>query len=73
MVFMCSLCNSVANHMGNQDNQNLNDFSPFNPFNQAQHYHSYCLIKDFSNQTQVCLSGQNARIWPHIQCVLTTA
>jgi alpha-amylase len=43
----------VANHMGNQDNQNLNDFSPFNPFNQAQHYHSYCLIKDFSNQSQV--------------------
>lgn len=44
---------SVANHMGNQNNGDWNNFSFFSPFDQAQYYHSYCLITDFNNQTEV--------------------
>jgi alpha-amylase len=43
----------VGNHMGNQKNGDWNDFSFFSPFNEAQHYHSYCLITNFNNQTEV--------------------
>ena len=39
--------------MGNQASGDWNDFSSFNPFNQQEHYHPYCEINDFNNQTEV--------------------
>jgi len=30
------------------------DFSEFTPFNEAVHYHEYCEVDDWNNQTQVC-------------------
>ena len=44
----------VANHMGNQRQGDWNNFTFFTPFNQQDHYHSFCEIKDFSNQNEVC-------------------
>ena len=49
LSFTCS----VANHMGNQRYGDWNNFTFFKPFNQAAHYHPYCLIKNFNNQTEV--------------------
>lgn len=43
----------VANHMGNQASGDWSDFSSFNPFNQQGHYHPYCEINNFNNQTEV--------------------
>ena len=43
----------VGNHVGNQRYGDWNNFTKFNPFNQTQHFHSYCLITDFSNQQMV--------------------
>ncbi|EDQ92354.1 uncharacterized protein MONBRDRAFT_14014 [Monosiga brevicollis MX1] len=50
----------VINHVGNQDSSDHNDFHQFYPFNSVDHYHSYCIIQDFTNlqQVQLCrLSG----------------
>jgi len=41
--------------MGNQRQGDWNNFTFFNPFNQQVHYHPYCLIEDFLNQTEVCV------------------
>lgn len=43
----------VGNHFGKQKNGNLSYFSDFVPFNSSDHFHPYCLIKDFSNQHEV--------------------
>jgi alpha-amylase len=39
----------VANHMGNAQK----DVSMFSPFNRPEHYHDYCLIKNYNDQKQV--------------------
>lgn len=50
----------VANHMGNPygcrhgcDKEHLLNFTGFSPFNDPAHFHSYCEIENWSNQTQV--------------------
>jgi alpha-amylase len=43
----------VGNHMGNQNYGDWSNFAKFVPFNDQSHYHSYCLITDFTNQNQV--------------------
>ncbi|XP_019851448.1 PREDICTED: alpha-amylase-like [Amphimedon queenslandica] len=43
----------VANHVGNQNYNDWSNFAKFVPFNDQSHYHSYCLITDFTNQQQV--------------------
>ncbi|KAL8580300.1 hypothetical protein ACOMHN_030924 [Nucella lapillus] len=42
----------VANHMGYPVGSAYN-FTDFAPFNHSRHYHRFCEITDFSNQTQV--------------------
>ena len=39
--------------MGNQKYGDWSNFAKFFPFNQSEHYHSYCLITDFTDQHQV--------------------
>ena len=41
--------------MGNQRQGDWSNFTFFTPFNQQEHYHSFCEIKDFSNQNEVCV------------------
>jgi alpha-amylase len=43
----------VANHNGWPGAPNTVDYSQFHPFNNANHYHSYCPVEDYSNTTQV--------------------
>ncbi len=62
-----SLVCSVGNHMGNQNYGDWKNFTFFTPFNQADHYHSYCLITDFSNQNEVrtpCTSSHPLLVLP---------
>lgn len=42
----------VANHVGPQ-NGALDEFSQFVPFSAPEHYHRYCEIHDWNNQTEV--------------------
>ncbi|KAJ5491759.1 Acid alpha-amylase [Penicillium diatomitis] len=43
----------VANHMGYAGAGNTVDYSVFQPFSSSSYFHPYCLISDYSNQTNV--------------------
>ena len=52
----------VPNHMGEQPGctyqsgcteEGREDFSPYFPFNEPKHYHDFCDIQDFDNETEV--------------------
>ncbi|KAF7118914.1 hypothetical protein CNMCM5793_008550 [Aspergillus hiratsukae] len=43
----------VANHMGYDGAGNSIDYSVFTPFDSSSYFHPYCLISDYSNQTNV--------------------
>jgi len=47
-----SMYRRVANHMGHPTGTLVN-FTGFVPFNEIWHYHNYCVIHDWLNQTEV--------------------
>ena len=65
--------------MGNQASGDWSDFSSFNPFNQQGHYHPYCEINNFNNQTEVTSSvgceanyipRQKLCMWACLHCIV---
>ncbi|KKK25536.1 hypothetical protein P175DRAFT_0505923 [Aspergillus ochraceoroseus IBT 24754] len=63
----------VANHMGYDGAGDSVNYSVFKPFNSQDHFHPFCLIKDYSNQTQVedCWLGDNTVSLPDLDTTQT--
>lgn len=49
------------------------DYSVFNPFNSQDYFHSFCLIENYDNQTQVedCWLGDNSVSLPDLDTTKT--
>ncbi|KAF7165728.1 hypothetical protein CNMCM5623_009828 [Aspergillus felis] len=64
----------VANHMGYDGAGTSVDYSVFNPFNSSSYFHPYCLISDYSNQTNVedCWLGDTTVSLPDLNTTETT-
>ncbi|KAJ5150855.1 glycoside hydrolase superfamily [Penicillium canariense] len=64
----------VANHMGYNGAGNTVDYSVFNPFDSSTDFHSYCLISDYSNQTNVedCWLGDTTVSLPDLNTALAS-
>jgi hypothetical protein len=43
----------VTNHNGWAGSSSTVDYGRFNPFNHESHYHTFCEVNDYSNQTNV--------------------
>ncbi|KAF2762409.1 alpha-amylase [Pseudovirgaria hyperparasitica] len=58
----------VVNHFAWPGAFNTITYSKFTPFNQASDYHSYCLISDYDNQSQVenCWLGDDKVLLPDL-------
>lgn len=59
----------VANHNVWDGSGDSVDYSQFNPFNSEDQYHSYCLIQDYEDQTQVeeCWLGDDTLPLPDLK------
>ncbi|KAJ5689839.1 hypothetical protein N7462_004231 [Penicillium macrosclerotiorum] len=64
----------VANHMGYNGAGNTVDYSVFSPFDSSSYFHSYCLISDYSNQTNVedCWLGDTTVSLPDLNTELSS-
>ncbi|GIJ99501.1 hypothetical protein Aspvir_001633 [Aspergillus viridinutans] len=64
----------VANHMGYDGAGNSVDYSVFTPFGSSSYFHPYCLISDYSNQTNVedCWLGDTTVSLPDLDTTDTT-
>ncbi|CAG8089704.1 unnamed protein product [Penicillium olsonii] len=58
----------VANHMGYAGSGNSVDYSVFNPFSSSSYFHSYCLISNYNDQSNVenCWLGDNTVSLPDL-------
>ncbi|GFF63758.1 acid alpha-amylase [Aspergillus lentulus] len=63
----------VANHMGYDGAGNSVDYSVFTPFGSSSYFHPYCLISDYSNQTNVedCWLGDTTVSLPDLDTTKT--
>ncbi|KAF4153940.1 hypothetical protein CNMCM6069_000132 [Aspergillus lentulus] len=63
----------VANHMGYDGAGNSVDYSVFTPFGSLSYFHPYCLISDYSNQTNVedCWLGDTTVSLPDLDTTKT--
>nr|ASA45799.1 Amy13A [Evansstolkia leycettana] len=63
----------VANHMGYAGAGNTVDYSVFDPFDSSSYFHPYCLISDYSNQTNVedCWLGDTTVSLPDLNTTET--
>ncbi|KAL5042452.1 hypothetical protein BDW71DRAFT_200581 [Aspergillus fruticulosus] len=64
----------VANHMGYGGAGNTVDYSVFSPFDSSSYFHSYCLISDYSNQSNVedCWLGGTTVSLPDLDTTLSS-
>ncbi|KAJ5995875.1 hypothetical protein N7481_002852 [Penicillium waksmanii] len=64
----------VANHMGYNGAGNTVDYSVFNPFDSSSYFHSYCLISNYDNQTNVedCWLGDTTVSLPDLNTELSS-
>ncbi|EPS26265.1 alpha-amylase Amy13A [Penicillium oxalicum 114-2] len=64
----------VANHMGYAGAGNTVDYSVFKPFSSSSYFHPYCLISDYSNQTNVedCWLGDTTVSLPDLDTTLSS-
>ncbi|KAJ5260542.1 hypothetical protein N7478_012147 [Penicillium angulare] len=64
----------VANHMGYDGAGNTVDYSVFNPFDSSSYFHSYCLISNYDNQTNVedCWLGDTTVSLPDLDTTLSS-
>ncbi|KAJ6089276.1 hypothetical protein N7467_004492 [Penicillium canescens] len=63
----------VANHMGYAGSGNSVDYSVFNPFSSSSYFHSYCLISNYDNQSNVedCWLGDTIVSLPDVDTTQT--
>ncbi|GES59433.1 alpha-amylase A type-1/2 [Aspergillus terreus] len=63
----------VANHYGWDGAGSSVDYSVFNPFNSQDYFHSFCLIENYDNQTQVedCWLGDDTVSLPDLDTTKT--
>ncbi|KAJ5684875.1 uncharacterized protein N7477_001220 [Penicillium maclennaniae] len=64
----------VANHMGYDGAGNTVDYSVFDPFDSSSYFHSYCLISNYDNQTNVedCWLGDTTVSLPDLNTELSS-
>ncbi|KAJ5937057.1 hypothetical protein N7466_003507 [Penicillium verhagenii] len=64
----------VANDMGYDGIGSDVDYSVFNPFDSSSYFHSYCLISNYDNQTNVedCWLGDTTVSLPDLNTALTS-
>ncbi|KAJ5667597.1 hypothetical protein N7507_003461 [Penicillium longicatenatum] len=64
----------VANHMGYNGAGTSVDYSVFDPFDSSSYFHSYCLISDYDNQSNVedCWLGDTTVSLPDLNTDLTS-
>ncbi|KAJ5901399.1 hypothetical protein N7504_007393 [Penicillium tannophilum] len=64
----------VANHMGYAGAGTSVDYSVFDPFDSSSYFHSYCLISNYDNQTNVedCWLGDTTVSLPDLNTDLTS-
>ncbi|OGE49042.1 hypothetical protein PENARI_c024G10922 [Penicillium arizonense] len=63
----------VANHMGYAGSGNSVDYSVFSPFSSSSYFHSYCLISNYDNQSNVedCWLGDTIVSLPDVDTTQT--
>ncbi|CAI7639589.1 unnamed protein product [Penicillium glandicola] len=64
----------VANHMGYDGAGTSVDYSVFTPFDSSSYFHSYCLISNYDDQSNVedCWLGDTTVSLPDLDTTLTT-